>query len=159
MLIEAMQTGIIEKTPEGEVYMSEKNKALIRRFHDEVINKGNLELIDDLCAPSLVDHAAPQGSPSGTEGVKQMISMFRAAFPDVNSTVEDLIAEGDKVVARFTFRGTHKGEFMGIAPTGVQIEVTGIEINRIVAGKCVEHWENFDMLGMMQQLGVVPRPG
>ncbi len=137
---------------------TEENKALTRRLIEEAFNKRNLGMIDEFASPNAVDHAAPPGTPPGPEGFKQMPGMFLNAFPDLNITIEDMIAEGDKVVGRFAFRGTHRGEFMGIAPTGKQVNVTGIEINRIVDGKFVEHWENFDELGMMQQLGVVPPP-
>ena len=139
--------------------MSEENKALVRRFHEEVINKGNLGVMDELCAPNMVDHSLPPEFPAGMEGTKQMISMFRAALPDVRVTIEDLIAEGDKVTCRWTACGTHKGDFMGIAATGKQVTVTGIGIDRIVGGKAVEHWESFDQFGMMQQLGVIPAQG
>lgn len=122
----------------------------------QMLNKGNLGVIDEVSSPSMVDHSAPPESPPGIEGAKQMIGMFRAAFPDMHVTTEDLIAEGDKVVCRVTFRGTHRGEFMGIAPTGKQVSVASIEINRIVAGKIVERWELVDQMGMMQQLGVIP---
>jgi predicted ester cyclase len=84
--------------------------------------------------------------------------VFRDAFPDLRFTAEDIIAEGDKVAARYTMRGTHQGEFMGVAPTGNRIEVTGIDIVRFEGGKMVEHWANSDELGMMQQLGVIPAP-
>ena len=96
--------------------MSEENKALVRRLYDEVLKKGDLGVIDELCSPNLVDHSAPPGVLPGIEGAKQMIGMYRAAFPDLVVSVEDLIAEGDKVVFRLTMRGTHKGELMGIAP-------------------------------------------
>ncbi len=135
--------------------MSEENKALVRRFIDEVINKGDLSVIDELTSPSVVDHSAPPGLPSGPEGIKQMLTMFRTAFPDLNGTLEDLIAEGDRVAVRYTTRGTHQGDFMGIAATGKQIAIEGIEIDRIQDGKVVEHWESMDMMGLMQQLGAV----
>ena len=93
------------------------------------------------------------------EGYKQFFAMTHSAFPDFHSTLEDMFAEGDKVVQRFTARGTHKGEFMGIPPTGKQVTITGIAIHRITGGKIVEDWVNMDMLGMMVQLGVVPPPG
>ncbi len=138
---------------------AEENKALVRRLYEEVLNKGNLGVIDELCSADVVDHSAPPGIPSGIEGVKQMMAMYRAVFPDMHVTIEDLIAEGDKVVSRYTLRGTQKGNFMGIAPTGKQVTLTGIAIDHRVDGKVVEHWENFDQLGMMQQLGVSPPPG
>jgi predicted ester cyclase len=92
----------------------------------------------------------------GIEVLRQFVKVSRDAFPDLQFTAEDMIAEGDKVAARYTMRGTHQGEFMGVAPTGNQIEVTGIDIVRFEGGKMVEHWANSDELGMMQQLGLVP---
>jgi len=139
--------------------MSEANKAMVRRFANEVMNKGNLRMVDELCAPNVVDHSIPPGFPAGAAGVKQMATTYRSAFPDMRITIEDLIAEGDKVVARWSGTGTHRGELMGIPATGKRVTVTGIGIDRFAGGKIVEHWENFDQLGMMQQLGVVPAPG
>jgi len=138
----------------------EENKAFMRRMYEEVHNKGNLAVIDEVTAVDFIDHDPMVAElPPGPEGVKQEFSMLRAAFPDLHVTVEDMVAEGDKVVSRLTMRGTHKGEFMGIAPTGKQITVAVIDILRIVGGKIVEHWNIVDNLGMMQQLSVVPPPG
>ncbi len=137
----------------------EENKAIERRFIEEVVNKGELAVIDELCAANFVDHSAPPGVAPDREGYKQFFAMTHSAFPDFHSTLEDMFAEGDKVVQRFTARGTHKGEFMGIPPSGKQVTITGIAIHRITGGKIVEDWVNMDMLGMMQQLGVVPPPG
>ena len=139
--------------------MSEENKAVVRRFHDEVLNKGNLALIDELCSHDLVDHTAPPGLPPGVEGAKRTLGIYLAAFPDLHVTMEDMIAEGDRVVVRWTASGTHKGDLMGIAPTGRRVTVTGIAIDRIAGGKTVEHWEVFDQMGLMQQLGVIPAQG
>ena len=130
----------------------------MRRFYDEVFNKKNGAAIDEFIAPNHVDHAAPPGMPGGLQGVKQTINMYLTAFPDLHFTVEDLIAEGDKVVTRLTVRGTQQGEFMGIPPTGKHATVKAIDINRIVGGKSIEHWLEMDTLGLMQQLGVVPTP-
>lgn len=139
---------------------TEENKALARRFVEEAWSKGNLAVIDELLAANFVLHAAPlPGVSPDREGYKQWVSMTSAAYADGQTTVEDLIAEGDKVVARWSWRGTHKGEIWGIAPTGKQVTITGISIDRIVDGKIVEEWIEMDMLGMMQQLGVVPPPG
>ena len=137
---------------------TEVNKASMRRFYDEVFNKKNRAAIDEFIAPNHVDHAAPPGMPGGLQGVKQTINMYLTAFPDLHFTVEDLIAEGDKVVTRLTVRGTQQGEFMGIPPTGKHATVKAIDINRIVGGKSIEHWLEMDTLGLMQQLGVVPTP-
>jgi len=139
---------------------AEENKRIVRRLFEEVMNRGNLALLDELVAPDYVDHdpANPPDLPPGREGLKQLISGYRAAFPDMQMTIEEQVAEGDKVVTRWTTRGTHKGELMGIAPTGKQATVTGIFIDRVKNGKLVESWANWDTLGMLQQLGAVPEP-
>ena len=134
---------------------TEENKALVRRWFEEVVNKGNLDVLDEICAPTYVE----AGDVVGPEGPKQYFTEIRTASPDFHITVEDMIAEGDKVAVRWTFRGTHKGEYMGIAPTGKQVTVTGITIWCIADGKFVESWENKDDLGLMQQLGVIPPMG
>jgi steroid delta-isomerase-like uncharacterized protein len=138
--------------------MSEENKAIARRIF-EVFNSGNLALADELIAADVVDHQAMPGMEAGLAGFKQLISMLRAGFPDLRLTVEDLIAEGDKVVGRSTMSGSHTGEFMGMAPTGKQFTIQAIDVMRFAGGKAVEHWGNQDDLGMMQQLGVIPTPG
>ena len=138
---------------------AEKNKALVRHFVDEVQSAGNIDALDEICSPDFVNHSAPPGVPSNCEGVKQLTAMFRQAFPDSYFTIEDMMAEGDKVATRKTFHGTHQGEFMGIPPTGQQVSMGLIDIVRIADGRVVEHWSMGDNLGMMQQLGIVPRPG
>jgi steroid delta-isomerase-like uncharacterized protein len=137
---------------------TEENKAIVRRFVDEVQSKGDIDAIDELCSPEFINHSAPPGVPSNCEGVKQVTAMFRQAFPDSYFTVEDMLAEGDKVATRKTFHGTHQGEFMGIPPTGQRVSIGLIDIVRIVDGQVVEHWSMGDNLGMMQQLGVIPTP-
>ena len=137
----------------------EENKALVRRFVDEGQSAGNIDAIDELCSPEFVNHSAPSGMPPNREGVKQVTAMFRQAFPDSYFTVEDMIAEGDKVATHKTFHGTHEGEFMGMPPTGRRVSMELIDIVRISEGRVVEHWSMGDNLGMMQQLGVIPRPG
>lgn len=136
----------------------QENKALNRRFVEEVINQGNIDAIDKLLDPGVVDHATPPGFPAGREGAKQFATMIRSAFPDVHLTIEDMIAEGDKVVVRSTWSGTHQGEFMDIPATGRRVTVSAIDISRVADGRMVEHWEQSDALGLMQQLGVVPSP-
>src|SRR5713226_1186473 len=137
---------------------TEDNKLLVRRLFEEVLNQRNLALIDEFFSPNHVEHAST-GPVHGTEGMKQYYMIYLTAFPDTHYTVEDQIAEGDKVVTRWTARGTHKGELMGIPPTGKQGTVTGIGIARFEGGNIVEAWTEFDALGMMQQLGVVPSMG
>ena len=136
----------------------EENKAMMRRIL-EVFNTGNVNLADELIATDVIDHQAPPGIEQGLAGFKQLVTMFRAAFSDIHFTIEDMIAEGDKVVARGTMSGTHKGEFMGMAPTHKPFTIQVIDIVRFAGGKAVEHWGNQDDLGMLQQLGVIPTPG
>jgi len=134
----------------------EQNKALGRRWVEEIWGKGNLAAIDEIYATKFIWNWAPPGVTPDREGYKQIVTMNFAAFADVKCTLEDVIAEGDKVVVRWTWRGTHKGEYMGIAPTGKQVTLTGIGIVRIEGGKALEEWGEMNMMGMMQQLGVVP---
>ena len=135
---------------------TQENKAVVRRIFDDIYNQGNLAAVDEIFAADYVDHSAPPGFPSGLDSFKQSFGMFRAAFPDIHVAVEDVIADGDKVVVRLTFSGTHTGALMGIPPTGKFVTITGIAIDRIKNGKVVEHWVNRDDLGMLQQLGVIP---
>jgi predicted ester cyclase len=138
---------------------TEENKALVRRFVDEVQIQGNTDLIDEICSPEFVNHSTPPGLPPDREGIKIVTAMFRGAFPDSYFTVEDMMAEGDKVATRKTFYGTHEGEFMGIPPSGRRVSVGLIDIVRIADGRVVEHWSMGDNLGMMQQLGAIPQSG
>jgi len=137
----------------------EENKALARRNIEEAFNQGNLDVIDEIFATDFVEHDPAGPDIQGPEGLKQYFSMTRTAFPDCKITLDDQFAEGDKVVNRFTFTGTHKGEFMGIPPSGVQVTITAIAIDRFAEGKMVEAWCNRDVLGMLQQLGVIPPLG
>ena len=139
---------------------TEDNKTLMRRFFEEVYTKKNLAAIEEFIAPNHIDHSAgAAGSPVGPEGSRQLIGMMLTAFPDMHITVEDMIAEGDKVVVRFTERGTQQGAFGSIPPTGKHVEVSTIDIVRIEGGKIAEEWGIDDMLGMLQQLGLVPAMG
>ena len=137
---------------------AEEHKAIARRAY-EIFSSGSLEAIEEVIAPDLVDHNAQPGRTGGIEGTRQVLGMLRAAFPDLRFTPDDLIAEGDRVVARVTLTGTHQGEFQGLPPTGKQVTISGIEIVRIANGKAVERWGQFDNLGMLQQLGAIPAPG
>ena len=138
--------------------MSEQNKALSRRGINEVLNQGKLEVIDELLASNntFYDPSLPGGKVIGPEAYKQVVQMYRTAFPDLHFTISDQIADGDKVVTRWTATGTHKGALMGIAPSGKRSTVTGITFEHYKDGKAVEFWSNWDTLGMLQQLGVVP---
>jgi steroid delta-isomerase-like uncharacterized protein len=133
-----------------------RNKALMRRFYEELWSKGNLEAIPELVAEDFVDHQAPVGQPSGREELAGLVVMWRTGFPDMRETVEDLISEGDKVVGRFLMRGTHRGEFMGVAPTGRSVTMSGIDVVRIADGRISEFWYAEQMLELMQQLGAAP---
>jgi steroid delta-isomerase-like uncharacterized protein len=132
------------------------NSALVRRFVEEIFNKGDLEVAAEILTPDYAHHdPTTHEYGSGIEGFKQMISFYRQAF-DLQIVLDDQIAAGDKVVDRWTGHGTHQGEFMGLAPTGKKISATGISIHRIADGKIAETWNNYDALGMLQQLGVIP---
>ena len=139
--------------------MSEENKAVLRRFFEEVWNEGNLDAIDEIISPNFTAHNARPGTSPDREGTKQFILDYRSAFPDVHLQIEDQVAEGDKVVTRFSAHGTHEGELMGIPATGKEINITGIGLNRVEGGQIVESWTEFDVMGMMEQLGVIPSPG
>lgn len=136
--------------------MSEENKVKLRRVFKEVWHKGNLKVLDKIVAPDVIIHTAPPGAPPTLEGVKQMTAAILNAFSERQANLEDLIAEGDKVVERWSFSGQHTGEFMGLPPTHKQVTFSGISIMRIVGAKVVEEWDQVDALGMMQQLGLVP---
>ena len=137
---------------------TEENKAFMRRFYEEVFNQKNLAAIDDFVAPDFVNRSAAQlGLVSGDlEHVKQFVGVVMQAFPDLHYTVEDMVAEGDKVVTRLTLSGTQHGAFMGIPATGIHATVSDIEIFRITGGKAVETWVQVDYLGLLQQLGAIP---
>ena len=142
--------------------MSEQeNKDIVLRSYQEVINTGDFDSAEEFFSTDLVEHEEVPGltGPPGIEGFKQAFSILRGAFPDLRMDVHDMIAEGDKVVARVSVHGTHRGELMGMPPTGARVEVTATDIFRIEGGKIAEHWGNFDNLGMMQQLGAIPPPG
>ncbi|GAC1346700.1 MAG: ester cyclase [Ktedonobacteraceae bacterium] len=137
---------------------TEANKAVLQRFVEEVMNRKNLAVIDELYAADAVEHV-PGGPPLDREGVKQFLGMLLTAFPDLHETIEDTIAEGDRVVTRSTYHGKHTGDFLGIPPTGKQVTITGIHLTRVANGKMVEDWADFDQLGMLQQIGVIPSMG
>jgi steroid delta-isomerase-like uncharacterized protein len=137
--------------------MSDANKNVVRRLFEEVWSKGNLSVADQLFAPTYTHHdpSTPDVG-RGPESEKLRATLYRTAFPDLRLTIEDIIAEGETVMARWSCRGTHKGDLGGIAPTGKQFTISGISIARFDSGKMVEGWINWDALGLMQQLGVVP---
>ncbi len=142
----------------GVVVVSEQNKAAVRRYIEEAWNRGKLAMVDEVLAPNYASHDPGNPEYTGREGVKQLITLYRNAFPDLHWSIEDQIAEGDKVVTRWTARGTHKGDLRGIPSTGKQVTVTGTTCSRFAGGKVAESWVNWDTLGLMQQLGAVPSP-
>ena len=137
---------------------TEQNKAQAHRFMEEVMNKGNVAMVDELTAANFVDHQTPPGVPPNREGVKGFVKAFRTAFPDLHYTVHDVIAEGDRVVQRATGTGTMKGEFQGMPPSGKSATWEEIHITRFENGKAVEHWGVIDQMGMLAQLGFMETP-
>jgi predicted ester cyclase len=136
----------------------EANKAIVRRLYEEAFtNSGDLSVIDEFVAEGFIDHAGPPGLPAGREGFRLAVLSWRQAFPDIALRVDALVGQGDMVAVAWTGSGTHQGELMGIAPTGVAGQVVGLSMNRIADGRVVERWGNSDDLGLLQQLGVIPR--
>jgi steroid delta-isomerase-like uncharacterized protein len=136
---------------------AESNKALSRRLLEEAFNAGNIDVIDELVTTDVVNHDAARPEPIiGPDAAKASVSGYRTAFPDLRITIEEQIADDEGVATRWSAKGTHEGDLMGMAPTGKQATVTGITIDRIVDGRIAESWTNWDTLGMLQQLGVVP---
>ena len=129
----------------------EQNKTVARRFIEEVLGKGNFGLLPEITTESYLDHNLPSGVTP-----QQSIAAFRAGFPDAQVKVEEVIAEGDKTVVRWTMQGTNSGSFFGMPPTGLPIKMSGISMYRIAGGKLAEAWVQYDQLGLMQQLGAVP---
>jgi steroid delta-isomerase-like uncharacterized protein len=123
----------------------EKNKALVRCYFEEAWRKGNVAAVDEYVAADYVDHSIPSGLPPGREGLKQAITTYHTAFPDVKGTIDDIFAEGEMVAFRWTSRGTHLGEWLGIPPTGNHVTTTGITVYRIAGGKVVENWTGTDL--------------
>lgn len=135
----------------------EDNKALVRRFWD-AFSRNDVAALEEVTSQDVVYHTAPPGLSAGIQGYRELMAMYFSSFPDLQITVDDVIAEGDKVVTRFTSRGTHGGEFMGIAPTGKPITVGGISIVRVAGGTVTEEWDQLDMFGGLQQLGAMLAP-
>ena len=138
---------------------AERDEAVVRRFIEEVMNEGDLEAADELIAPDHTNHdpTAPD-VPPGPEGVKQLIGMYRSAFPDIRFHTGEMFAVEGRVAHRWTFTGTHEGEIMGVQPTGRTVEVSGVEINHVENGKISASWTVSDALGLMRQLGLAPQP-
>ena len=137
---------------------AEGSKATMRRYFG-VFERGNIDLLDELLASGYINHSpATPDLPTGPEGVKGVVSMFRSAMPDLKVIIEDMIAEGEKVATYYTLEGTHEGELFGVPPTGQRLSNKSITVERVSDGKIREHWRVSDELGLMQQLGVIPVP-
>jgi len=134
---------------------TERNKEVVHRFVEEVQNQKRWETFDELNADDFVNLSAPPGVPTDKEGGKMFLGAFISAFPDSHVTIEDMVAEGDRVVTKKTFRGTHTGELNGIPPTGNRVSIQYVDILRLRDGQIVEHWLSMDQLSFMQQLGVI----
>ena len=138
---------------------SQQNALLVQRAIEEVWNRGDYDVLDELVASDIVIHAAaPEAETHGHAGVRQFYTMLRTAFPDIHFTIDDQVATGDRVVTRWAASATHTGPFQGIPATGRQVRITGIDIDRIAGGKVVECWPAVDELGLLQQLGAFPMP-
>ena len=136
----------------------ESNKAIMRRFWG-VWDKGDIDLLDELLAPNYINHTlATPDLPPGPEGVKEVVSMFHSGMPDLRVVIEDMIAEGDKVATRYALEGSHKGELFGATPTGRQLSIKSMTVERVSEGKIIEHWRVTDELDMMRQLGAIGTP-
>jgi steroid delta-isomerase-like uncharacterized protein len=134
------------------------NKAVIRQYLEEAWNLKNLGILDQLTASNYSRYISGQASPLDREGQKQRIASFHQGLPDVHLTLEDMVAEGDKVVFRINLHGTHTGTLLGVPPTGKQVTISAIDIARLADGKIVEHWGQMDTLGLLQQLGATSTP-
>jgi steroid delta-isomerase-like uncharacterized protein len=138
---------------------AEANKAVVRRFLDEVISGGNPSMLGEVMAADVAWHGGSIGEAGNLEELGRIVGPFLAAFPDMRVTVEDLLADGDKVVARHTWEATHSGDFAGVPATGTRVRVTGTNIYRIAGGKIAEEWWQEDLLSLLHQIGAVPKPG
>ena len=137
----------------------EESREIARRFTEECWDKSDVQVLDRLMAAGFVDHDPAPGQDKGREGYKRVTAMYFSAFSDFRVRNEDVIAEGDKAVLRWTASGRHTGPLMGIAPTGRQIRLRGIDVIRIAGGQIIERWGEFDVFGLLQQLGAVPPSG
>lgn len=133
----------------------EENKAIVRQYLEEAWNKKNLAVVDQVIAPNLIQHV--RNVAPGREGIKAFFGLNYGSFPDAHLTIEDMVGEGDKVAWRFSVRATHSGPFRGLPPTGKPFTLTGMAITRMREGQMVENWNETDDLGMLQQLGVIPK--
>jgi predicted ester cyclase len=137
---------------------AEHNKAIVRQLVEELQCRHKLDAVDVLLAADFVDHSVPPGLPPGREGVKMQFAMFFSAFPDLYVVIHDQVAEGDRVMTRKTFHGTHQGDLFGIPPTCRSVAFDVIDILRVQDGKITDHWNVVDQLGLMHQIGAIPTP-
>jgi predicted ester cyclase len=137
---------------------TEENKALLRRLFEEGLNQNKPGVFDELIAPDFVIYDSPLGTVRGPEGFRQLVETFRKAFPDIHVTFEQDFADGDYVIHRGYVTATHKGEFLGIPPTGKPVKLNTLDIWRVANGKAMENWVQMDLLGLMQQIGAIPAP-
>jgi steroid delta-isomerase-like uncharacterized protein len=141
---------------------TEENKAIVRRWFEEVLSQGDMDALDSICAECHPQFAVVRGvmepAPLGMSGLKSLITSLRSAFPDLEAAVEEQIAEGDKVVTRVTMRGTQRGEFQGMPATGKSFTIPGVSIWEVRGNLLIQEWVSWDALGMMQQLGAIPAP-
>jgi steroid delta-isomerase-like uncharacterized protein len=144
----------VDDKRETEEEMSEQNKTLARRWFEDLFSRGNLDAANEILSAEFVDHLTHEDE-RGLEELKHYVGIYRNAFPDIQDIVEDIVAEGDKVVVRWMSSGTHQGEFMGVAPTGRHVTFTGMRLFRIADNKIVESWVNIDERGLQEQLGAV----
>src|ERR687890_895565 len=138
-----------------EEEMSERNKSLARRWFEDLFSRGDLDAAEEILSADFLDHL-PREEERGIEELKDYVSVYRTAFPDIEDTVEEIVAEADKVVVRWRSRGTHQGEFMGVAPTGRHVMFTGMRLFRIAEDKIAESWANIDERGLQEQLSTAP---
>src|SRR5919202_3862506 len=155
--VQGLTRRVLSRGTQETSVSAEENKAVVRREMAELFNHtGNLDAVEVIISPDYVTDEPTSGETRGIEGARQFAATFRQAFPDLQNTIEDMVAEGDKVVMRFRGSGTHDGETEAFGPPmGKRMEITGITIKRLVDGKIAEAWTNFDALGMMQQLGMI----
>ena len=139
----------------SEQVSQQQNKTLARRWFDDLFSRGDLDAANEILSADFIDHL-PREEERGLEELKHYVTMYRSAFPDTQDTVEEVVAEGDKMVVRWTSRGTHQGEFIGVAPTGRQVTFTGMRLFRIAENKIVESWVNIDERGLQEQLSATP---
>lgn len=134
------------------------NKTLVRRYYDEVLNQGRLSVLDDIAALDYTEHDPFPGQGNGRDDLRARVSLLQAAFSPSHFSIEDIVAEGDRVVVRWISNGTHTGEFLGIPATGREYRIAGVDIHAVRNGRMAEHWHVVDQLSQLQQLGLIPQP-